>query len=249
MEVEPARGRRRLESGWSRKAWASSAPNFRHVSRDNERQPSQQTPPRRGENALPLEQVAPDLAAAVERGRTKYGKVPERSIGARWKRDGRQRRHPSSNLGLSARNPWIAQLAEQPTDNRQTFVRSGVQGPSSRWCSGSTRVSKSLGGSSILSRDATFSTEGCRSWSNGAASKADGPKGRERSNRSPSAIINLAVAQMEERRATNAEAMGSNPIGEAKFWKVAREVMERIANPSSRKGRAGSSPAPSAMRK
>ena len=36
------------------------------------------------------------------------------------------------------------------------LVRSQYFPPSSRWCNGSTRHSKRLGGSSILSRDASF---------------------------------------------------------------------------------------------
>lgn len=46
------------------------------------------------------------------------GEVPERLIGACWKHDGRQR-HASSNLAFSANRGCLAQLTEQPVDNRQ----------------------------------------------------------------------------------------------------------------------------------
>lgn len=61
-------------------------------------------------------------------------------------------------------DPWIAQLAEQAVDNRQVLRsnRSPRTNTAPRWCSGSTGVSKTLGGSSILSRGARI-TEACRS--------------------------------------------------------------------------------------
>lgn len=61
-------------------------------------------------------------------------------------------------------DPWIAQLAEQAVDNRQVLRsnRSPRTNTAPRWCSGSTGVSKTLGGSSILSRGAKI-MEACRS--------------------------------------------------------------------------------------
>lgn len=51
---------------------------------------------------------------------------------------------------------------------------------------------------------------------NGAVSKTDGHSNMARAFDSLSfRQINLAVAQLEERRATNAEAMGSTPVSEA----------------------------------
>ena len=82
-----------------------------------------------------------------------------------------------------------------------------------RWCSGSTRASKSLGGSSILSRGASYGRVPELVKRRALETRWPG-NGRRSSNLLPSASI-LAVAQLEERRATNAEARGSTPFSEA----------------------------------
>ena len=50
----------------------------------------------------------------------------------------------------------VSSKVEHPADNRETEDRYLYWVPISRWCNGSTRNSKSLGGSSILSRDTNF---------------------------------------------------------------------------------------------
>lgn len=63
--------------------------------------------------------------------------------------------------------------------------------------------------------------EGCRSWSNGAHSKRDGLATGAGVRISSLPPVILAVAQLEqERRATNAEARGSNPFSEARFTEM-----------------------------
>lgn len=84
-----------------------------------------------------------------------------------------------------------------------------------RWCSGSTRASKSLGGSSILSRGASYGRVPELVKRRALETRWPG-NGRRSSNLLPSASI-LAVAQLEERRATNAEARGSTPFSEANY--------------------------------